>query len=835
MERAVELELLLEHADWVRGLAHRLVSDPASADDAAQDAWLAAVKRPPRAGVSPRAWLGRVLHNSVLRAARDRRLELERQERAASAEALPSASELAEQAELQRRLAGMVLELDEPYRQTLLLRFYRGLSAEDIAQRSNVPLNTVRTRVQRGLAQLREALDRRCGDRSTWMAMFAPIARDAVPAGAGSLGPLLGAGVMAMQWKWAAVLATATLGAAWWWGVTRGDVELAGSAGTTDLSTPAEVARPTDAPRGAPLDAPPTPERAARTTSIDASAQNSAPEVAKPRTETRVSGRCVDLRGLSMPGLQLAWAGQEPGAPVAVTDAEGRFELRYDGPAGRFERFEVITPGLALVDRVPMATDSPAGGSLAVWIVAPTVVFEGQIVDRDRRGLPDGRLSWSVDFESRREFAWIGLGAPRLTRLVGTDSDGRFRVDALPLVPGAQLLATARGYGEVRVELPRANEFDRLIPLDVLADHSERGIRGRVVHFDGRGAADAEVFFGQDNTQTDSEGRFELSIDADVSPEEPLTAVLAGSRPAVIDRFGQRLLDSVSGTETIEVVLEAPLPPIAGRVLDVAGEPLADWHVDLADPVPAGTRGVGLESLAGPWPAEATTDGEGRFSIHGLTDRAYRVRAWSPRTLEAIESEPVRPGATDVTLRLPPDGRIERLAGRVLSRGGLPLEGAQILIGRSLMNVGSAQRWLTQPAAVSDANGRFVLRDLPRKGITIGVGDARVRPKMQPFEPVEGAGEYLLEVDLALRFVLEPEDPDAFDRFEVRDRAGSALVVQVRLPQADSTVESVGRVAGAFPVCTVDERAETLILLREGREVGRRTLQLVAGQVNKLR
>lgn len=830
MEQTGELELLLVHADWVRGLAHRLVSDPASADDAVQSAWLAAVKQPPQPGVSPRAWLSRVLRNSVRRAARDRRRALEREERAAKVEALPSAGELAEQAELQRRLAGMVLELDEPYRQTLLLRFYRGLSAEEIAQRSSVPLNTVRTRVQRGLAQLRDTLDRRCGDRPTWMAMFAPIAREAAPLAAGSLGPLLGVGVMAMQWKWAAVLAAAALAGLWWWGATHAEVEFANAEPPTSAAQPAALVKPAVGS----LDAP-APPGSVRTPTTDTLSSTSASEAVAPRTETLVAGRCVDLRGLAMPGLQLGWTGLAPDAATAITDADGRFELRYDGLGERLGQLELLTPGLTLVDRVPLAPSNPGAGRSTVWVVAPSVAFEGQIVGRDQRGLPDGRIAWSVDFESRREFAWIGPGAPRVMWQAGTDPEGRFRVDKLPLVPGAQLLATARGHDAVRVELPQADEFDRRIQLDAIAGAIVRGIRGRVVHVDGRAAVEAEVFFGQDDTRTDAEGRFEFSIDADIDPSQPLTAVLAGHRPAVLERFGQRLLDSASGTETTDVVLHDALPPIRGRVLDVAGVALPGWRVDLADPTPAGTRGVALEALAGPWPEQATTDEEGSFSLHGLTDRAYRVRAWSPRTLEAIESDPVRPGSSDVTLQLAPDGRIERLAGRVLSRRGLPLEGAQILIGRSLMSVGPAQTWLNQPTAVSDANGRFELRDLPRRGITIGVGDPRVRPRMQPFEPLDGAGEYLLEVDLTLRFVLEPEDPHECDRIEVHDRAGQSLTFGARLPHADSTVDSVGRVAGAFPVCTVDERAETLVLFRDGREVGRRTLQLTAGEVARLR
>src|SRR5262249_57076749 len=58
---------------------------------------------------------------------------------------------------------------EEPYRSTLLQRYYHDLSVAAIAERGATPLNTVKARIARGLEKLRAELDRRYGgDRRAW-------------------------------------------------------------------------------------------------------------------------------------------------------------------------------------------------------------------------------------------------------------------------------------------------------------------------------------------------------------------------------------------------------------------------------------------------------------------------------------------------------------------------------------------------------------------------------------------------------------------------------------------------------------------------------------------
>jgi DNA-directed RNA polymerase specialized sigma24 family protein len=48
---------------------------------------------------------------------------------------------LVEQAELQREIVGEVVQLEEPYRSTILLRFFENLSAGDIARKQGVAVS----------------------------------------------------------------------------------------------------------------------------------------------------------------------------------------------------------------------------------------------------------------------------------------------------------------------------------------------------------------------------------------------------------------------------------------------------------------------------------------------------------------------------------------------------------------------------------------------------------------------------------------------------------------------------------------------------------------------
>jgi len=162
-------EPALRDLHWVRHLARRLVSDPEAAEDLAQETWLVALQSREGARLGLRAWLAGIARLLALR--RLRRVEPERRGLLDDHSGSPGAHELVQQADFQRRVLAAVMALDEPYRATILRHYFEGLSSAELARRLGVSPSTVRTRLQRAHAQLRERLDREWGDRAAWGAL----------------------------------------------------------------------------------------------------------------------------------------------------------------------------------------------------------------------------------------------------------------------------------------------------------------------------------------------------------------------------------------------------------------------------------------------------------------------------------------------------------------------------------------------------------------------------------------------------------------------------------------------------------------------------------------
>src|SRR5262245_38796212 len=205
----LDSEALLAHAGMLRRLARGLLFDPHAADDVVQETWLAALQDGPARGSSLRAWLASVARHLSFDVRRGRRRRKRRELAAARPEIMPSAAVVAERLEILRRLADAIESLDEPYRATVMLRYLDGLKPREVAQRMQVPVATVHTRLRRALAELRGRLDRsHGGDRGRWCVALWPLAatRPALPWGI--LSSLTGAAIMGAKAK---VVAAAVL------------------------------------------------------------------------------------------------------------------------------------------------------------------------------------------------------------------------------------------------------------------------------------------------------------------------------------------------------------------------------------------------------------------------------------------------------------------------------------------------------------------------------------------------------------------------------------------------------------------------------------------------
>jgi RNA polymerase sigma-70 factor (ECF subfamily) len=154
------------HADAAFALAHRILGSRAAADDACQDAWMAAWRSAsrydPRLG-SVRSWLLTVVHHRAIdHVRRMTRLRDRTVADDAAAERVAGDDDteaLAIQAHERDEAAGLLLELSGDQRAVVELAFYSGYSHSEIAGILDLPLGTVKGRMRAGLEKLRHHLE----------------------------------------------------------------------------------------------------------------------------------------------------------------------------------------------------------------------------------------------------------------------------------------------------------------------------------------------------------------------------------------------------------------------------------------------------------------------------------------------------------------------------------------------------------------------------------------------------------------------------------------------------------------------------------------------------
>jgi len=204
MAETPSIYALLDQTTWIQSLARSLVSDPHAADDLVQDTWLSALESRPDTGRPLRGWLATVLRNHHAKRRRGETNRQAREEQASRHELTASTLDVVEKASTHRDLVESVLSLEEPYRSTILMRFFEQLPHGEIARRMGTTKDTVSSRLTRGLERLRRRLEaRHGGDRKAMFSALATLAGSAPGLAVPTLGVnlmhvALGAGALAL-------------------------------------------------------------------------------------------------------------------------------------------------------------------------------------------------------------------------------------------------------------------------------------------------------------------------------------------------------------------------------------------------------------------------------------------------------------------------------------------------------------------------------------------------------------------------------------------------------------------------------------------------------------
>jgi RNA polymerase sigma-70 factor (ECF subfamily) len=154
-------ELYDRHGRVAYGLALRVLRDPALAEDAVQEGFLAVWRtadrfQPERA--KPSTWILTLVHRRAVDLVRR-----EERRRADPLEVAPDPGERSADEEVgvrtKRRIVQDALrQLPDDQRQALQLAYYGGLTQSELAERLGVPLGTIKSRMFTGLSRLRELL-----------------------------------------------------------------------------------------------------------------------------------------------------------------------------------------------------------------------------------------------------------------------------------------------------------------------------------------------------------------------------------------------------------------------------------------------------------------------------------------------------------------------------------------------------------------------------------------------------------------------------------------------------------------------------------------------------
>ncbi|MFN0007645.1 MAG: sigma-70 family RNA polymerase sigma factor [Planctomycetota bacterium] len=697
-------ESLLEHAARLRKLAARLVADPSMADDLVQDTYVAALRHAPAADRSLEPWLARVIGNF---ARKSRRSAIRREDRERALPPLaqqPTPDAIAERLEVQRTLIEALDELADPFRSTLVLHYFEGLSSAEIARLQHVPSATVRWRHQRGLDELREKLDRRFGgSRAAWCLLFAPLARpDLASIPSGVLAMSAASKILAVS------LAAAAVAGVIWWQLDLPEEQTAvAAAHEREAPEPEAAGAPKVEPDG-PVEAPEGRQPARAST-----AAAPATEAAEPRpaagTPLRmaVEARFLDANGSPWEGVRLSTVQQvqQGGAAEAISGSDGHAQLEIPGPfepgESRHYQLSARRDGCATVT---LAATLHAGevGHLGDVVLHSAVTLFGRVVDPSGKGIDGAYVGFAPedlgdeddDYLRRQGSEQFSPGTS-----VQSDANGAF---ALPGVAAGSW----RVWG--KAEETRFNWTD---PLEITGDQDVYGLElvltpyldtdrlaGRVVDPKGKGVPKAEIYFhyqseresGTTSNQADEEGFFRFVV------QRPVAYTILATDPRGV--WADSVLEKLP-PGSLEIVLElGDRKQVEITVRDPDQEPIEDVRF---------RRLIAHPSRDDPAATETLSPGHYRVAIPNCSF-SMQVSARGFRTQELGPFQPSSIAAAhEVTME-----RLPIVHGRVTA-GGKGVPGARV----SLVRIVRVNReWNgfscvmdSEPTAtvVADGDGRY--------------------------------------------------------------------------------------------------------------------------------
>jgi len=388
-----------------------------------------------------------------------------------------------------------------------------------------------------------------------------------------------------------------------------------------------------------------------------------------------VAGAQVEVRGLM--------------TQTASTDAKGQAVLH--GVDAGWIALSVTASGYAPLHQV--ASIEQGQHELHVVLQRGAAV-SGRVVD------DDGKPVAGAHVVARDVASFFQLDDPKKDG-AETDAEGRFTLAKVP-AGSYRFVATDDTHAPGTSPPVTLDGMTRKDGIEIVLKPAAT-LSGRVVNADQTAAAYATVRVGPHDlgrmgpevagsmrqVVADQDGKFTLRG----LPREALR--VRAESDAAASKIVDVDLSGGAGPADLVLVLDVT-GTIAGTVVDDTSQPVAEAQVTAAPDFLGG--GGKLEDMALAGFSAATTDGGGRFALHGLPPGAYRL--WAHRGGGGVqaftrEGTPAKPGDTQVRIVLPAPGSIK---GTIALDDGSPVKAAMIRVG-----------W--QPG-VAAQDGKFVLKDL---------------------------------------------------------------------------------------------------------------------------
>ena len=413
-----------------------------------------------------------------------------------------------------------------------------------------------------------------------------------------------------------------------------------------------------------------------------------------------------------------------------------------------------------------------------VVVVAREIHLGGTTTDAAGRPLAYVEVDFELPQDFRHRFADVLDASTAGGLSSSTGEDGRFLLRRVPSVRGAVLRAQRDGYRPVSCAAPTLADDSIGIVLPPLEPESDE-LLGIVLDAAGEPVERARVALGNQAAVTAADGSFHVPRET-YRIDAPVIAAKAGHLPARFepDRTPE---GAPLWPDFLELRLGGPPLSITGRVVDEDGEGLAGirvWPADATFFGYVGDRATHVEKIlrGADEPKEkhheppslgwdyVVTDERGDFELGGLLDRKYMLHALDDRTLLRGELDSAPAGKQGVRIRMPASDVHPLVAGRVRTLDGLPLEGVEVVLVRTVARIevdrgpGQTASWSNNESgarARTDVEGRFRLNDVPRGDLGLSFGSERIMGTEVRLEEVDDVEQIEVLVTQRCHFEVE--------------------------------------------------------------------------------